>query len=126
MKLHRQSPGAQHSLQSYDATGFVIDGLRYTGGVLLSRTLLLHPWGPAAGGSLGMADFAALLATPPEVLLVGTGARQQLDIALLGALRQAGLAAEIMDSAAACRTYGILLAEDREVAAALLPLAQQV
>jgi uncharacterized protein len=123
MKLHRQSGGAQHSLQSYDATGFVIDGLRYTGGILLSRTLLLHPWGPAAGGSLAVSDFAPLLPTPPEVLLVGTGARQHLDLALLSGLRQAGLVVEIMDSAAACRTYGILLAEDRQVAAALLPLA---
>ncbi|MEY2342949.1 Mth938-like domain-containing protein [Acidithiobacillus sp. IBUN Pt1247-S3] len=123
MKLHRQVGGLRHSLQSYDDLGFVIDGQHYSGGILLSHALLQHPWGPARAELLGVADFQPLLANPPEVLLLGTGRTQHLDITLLRELRRANLALEVMDSAAACRTYGILLAEDRQVAVALLPIS---
>lgn len=123
MKLHRQIGELRHALQSYDAAGFVIDGRHYGGGVLLSRRLLHHPWGPAQATLLCVEDFQLLAPEMPEVLLLGTGQKQHLDVALLRELRRAGFAVEVMDSAAACRTYGVLLAEDRQVAAALLPLS---
>ncbi|WP_308389954.1 MTH938/NDUFAF3 family protein [Acidithiobacillus sp. AMEEHan] len=123
MKLHRQVGTLRHHLQSYDELGFVIDGQHYRGGVLLAQNLLLHPWGPAHARLLDGKDFQPLLAAIPEVLLLGTGHTQHLDIALLRTLRDSGLTVEAMDSAAACRTYGILLAEDRHVAAALLPVS---
>lgn len=123
MKLHRQVGNLRHNLQSYDELGFVIDGQHYRGGVLLAQDLLLHPWGPTHAGLLDREDFQPLLAAIPEVVLLGTGRRQHLDVTLLRTLRDSGLTVEAMDSAAACRTYGILLAEDRQVAAALLPIS---
>jgi uncharacterized protein len=56
-------------------------------------------------------------------LLLGTGRRLQPPPAgLRAALKQAGIALEPMDSGAACRTYNVLMAEGRLVAAALLPV----
>ena len=56
-----------------------------------------------------------------EILLLGCGARmQRVPVALRQALKGAGVSLEAMDTGAACRTYNVLLAEDRRVAAALL------
>jgi len=57
-----------------------------------------------------------------RILLLGLGRRMEtLAGALRAELRRAGIAVEAMDTGAACRTYNVLLAEDREVAAALIP-----
>ena len=65
-----------------------------------------------------------LLLTHLAVLLLGCGARMVLvPPALREALRAAGVVIEPMDTGGACRTYNVLLAEDRQVAAALLPVA---
>ncbi|HLY56713.1 MAG TPA: Mth938-like domain-containing protein, partial [Stellaceae bacterium] len=57
------------------------------------------------------------------ILLVGTGkAMQPFPRPVRQALRDAGITVDAMDTGAACRTYGVLLAEERRVAAALLPL----
>ncbi|MCB1367058.1 MAG: Mth938-like domain-containing protein [Rhodobacteraceae bacterium] len=76
-------------------------------------------------GWAGLADFAPFLAAADviDVLLVGTGA----DIAPLPtdqrrALEAAGIGVEVMATPSACRTYNVLLAEGRRVAAALLPV----
>lgn len=58
-----------------------------------------------------------------EVLLIGCGARlQRLPKPLREALKAAGVGVDTMDTGAACRTYNVLLAEGRRVAAALIPL----
>jgi len=65
---------------------------------------------------------APLPSDAPEVLLVGTGARQQfLPAATLAPLLRMGIGVEIMDTQAAARTYNILMAEGRNVVAALIP-----
>ena len=71
----------------------------------------------AAGGLTGARSPDA-----PEVLLVGTGARQKmLAPAVLRPLLAAGVGVEVMDTQAAARTYNILMAEGRRVVVALLP-----
>lgn len=72
---------------------------------------------------LAVADFAAVLAVfpPPEILLIGCGRRAALvPSAIRQRLREAGIVVEAMDTGAACRTYNVLLAEARRVAAVLI------
>lgn len=58
---------------------------------------------------------------PPAFLLLGTGRSQVFPpLAIRGAFLEAGLGLEPMDTGAACRTYNVLLAEERPVAAALI------
>jgi uncharacterized protein len=65
--------------------------------------------------------LAPLLALGAEVVLLATGPRQQFpSIGILRAAREAGVALEVMDIGAACRTYNVLVAEDRAVALALI------
>lgn len=77
------------------------------------------PQAPAAPSPRSPAPPASV---KPEVLLLGTGARQRFPSpAVLRPLLQAGIGVEVMDTQAAARTYNILMAEGRRVVAALLP-----
>ena len=61
--------------------------------------------------------------TVPEILLLGTGSRTAFILpSVKAAIREKGPVMDIMDTGAACRTYNVLLAEGRRVAAALLPV----
>jgi uncharacterized protein len=78
-------------------------------------------WPPAGFDALAEAHFAALLELAPDVVLLGTGASIRFPHPrLVRALTEAGIGVEVMDTPAACRTFNILVAEGRRVAAALL------
>lgn len=99
-----------------------MSGQRYEGGVLVTPTRVIA-WPVASLGRLTAADFEVIGEEAIEVLLLGTGASlKRPPKALMEALRERGLAVELMDSKAAARTYGLLAGEGRLVAAALLPL----
>ncbi len=98
-------------------------GFFRVGGEVMQGAVLLLPSGACAWS--GYEDIAALLRAAPEidVLLLGTGAMiAHAPADLRRALEAAGVGVEAMDSAAACRTYNVLLAEGRRVGAALLPV----
>ena len=106
-------------IERYAASGFRISGAIYPGPVLVfpDRT---EAWAQAVFTVEGLAPVLAHGGV--ELLLLGFGRR----VALVGpelrsALKTSGIAVEPMDTGAACRTYNMLLAEDRRVAAALLP-----
>jgi uncharacterized protein len=64
------------------------------------------------------------LTLEPEIVLLGTGRRQQFPHPrLTQALLEQGVGVEVMDTAAACRTYNVIMLEGRRVAAALLLIA---
>lgn len=85
--------------------------------------VLVGPDGAASWA--GLADIAAIAALAGRVDLVflGTGAEiAALDSKARASLEKAGLAVEVMATPSACRTYNVVLAEGRRVAAALIPV----
>lgn len=116
----RAGPGRQ-IVEGYGAGGFRISGAAYAGSVLVlpDRTV---DWPVATMAELGEASFAAVVGRGDiEILLLGTGARTApVPAEIRLALKRAGIVVEPMDTGAACRTYNVLVAEDRRVAAALL------
>lgn len=115
-------PSHLQVIQRYDVGGFRVSGVTFTGAVLVfpDRTL---PWSATALGDVSETSLAEVVATPPDILLLGTGGGFQLvPPALRTALQSRRIAVESMTTAAACRTYNLLLGEERRVAAALLPL----
>jgi len=89
--------------------------------VIVSAQALIEDWRPQAMAELTAADLEPALALQPEVLLLGSGARQVFPpAALLAELHARRVGFEVMDTGAACRTYNLLVAEGREVAAALI------
>ena len=84
---------------------------------------MLTDWPPQALDQLREAHFEPILALQPELVLLGTGTRQGfVPPPLLKCFYAAGIGIEMMTTDAACRTFNLLAAEDREVVAALLPL----
>ena len=116
-------PG-QQIIQSYAGGGFRVSGQAYQGGVIVWPEETV-PWALSAFSNLQMSDFSAVYEHDPlpDVVLFGTGAAQQFLLpALRLVLREKGLVIEVMGTGAACRTYNVLVAEGRRVAAALLPV----
>lgn len=96
-------------------------GFFRVGGKVFDGAVLVLPDAVAAWG--GYTDDAALLALKVDVLFIGTGAETtHIPKELRIALEAAGIGVEPMASPAACRTYNVLLAEGRRIAAALLPV----
>jgi len=98
----------------------MVNGVRHEASVIVLPERI-EPWTVADFASLTEAHFAALAALAPEVVLLGTGNRLRFPHPrLTAALARARIGLEVMDVQAACRTFNILAAEERQVAAALL------
>lgn len=115
----------QQIIQSYAGGTFKVSGQTYDGAVFVLPDQAKE-W--ACSGdikSLQEKDFEFLIGQADEidVVLLGCGkVTQFLEPTLKYALRNKGLNIDVMDSGAACRTYNVLMAEGRRVAAALLPV----
>lgn len=88
---------------------------------LLTPEQLSPNWRPAAVDEILEDDLQPIIALAPQVLIVGTGARQRfLPAALLAKLMRLGIGVECMDNGAAARTFNLLADESRRVVAAFL------
>jgi uncharacterized protein len=115
------APG-QVPIEAYGNTGFRFGGMSHRGS-LLSLGDGMHAWEAAADEPPSEFLLSAVLArlTPPQFLLLGTGRRQVFPPpALVKAFHEAGIGLDVMNTGAACRTYNVLLAEKRDVTAALV------
>lgn len=121
MKLHLQRAGEQNLITSYTAGEIRINDTAYHRSMIVAPRWMQPAWAPQKFEDLRAEDFEEIIAHQPEVLLIGTGNRLRFPAAgILGGLRSRHLGIEVMDTASACRTYNILMGEDRDVAAALL------
>ena len=107
-------------ITGFAGRGFKVDGEPTPGGVLIAPEW----WRPLEAETLDEAVLAPLLELKPEFLILGTGATLVRPApALARAIEAQGVGIEAMDSRAAARAWGVLRAEGRWIAAALLPLA---
>lgn len=120
MKLNFDERAGAYAISAY-ADGWVRVGERR-----IDVPCVVTPTGvhtdllPARLDLLGPSEFERLLALAPEIVLLGTGARQHfVDFAFTRLLAAHGVGLEVMTTGAACRSYNVLLAEDRVVIAAL-------
>ncbi|WP_319936749.1 Mth938-like domain-containing protein [Thermohalobaculum sediminis] len=111
----------QRPIDTYGPGGFRVGGVWHEGALILLPGGLL----PMPGGALSEAAIASLLAAAAgiDMVLVGQGPEiAPLPRALREAFEAAGIGVEVMSTPSACRTYNVLLAEDRRIAAMLLPI----
>ena len=124
MAISPAVPANRQLIQGYHPDGFRIAGIEHKGSVLVlpERTLA---WPVQAPDRVTPESLAPIVAAAPAVELLILGLRSRF-LAVPAELRQAlkdrGIALEAMDTGAACRTYNVLLAEERRVAAALIAL----
>ena len=120
MKLHASGPSGVNTITGYGEGYVMVNGERRESSVVVLPDRL-ESWNAESFDALTAADFAFLKNLDVEIVLLGTGPRQRFPHPRLSAaLTQAGIGLEVMDVQAACRTYNILVAEERKVAAALL------
>jgi uncharacterized protein len=120
VKFHVTSHSGLNAFSAY-GEGFVRVGeQRYERNLIVTTDRVL-PWAAASFEALSEADFAPLLGLGVDIVLLGTGASQRFPHPrLTRALAAQRIGVEAMDLQAACRTFNILVAEERRVAAALL------
>jgi uncharacterized protein len=121
MNFFPADPGSGLAVQSYGPGHVVINGELLQRNLVLTPERIIRDWRPSDFADLAGSDFAGLAELEPEVLLLGTGRRQRFPApeTYLELIRL-GIGLEIMDTGAACRTYNILMSEQRRVVAALL------
>jgi len=121
LALHLQTNNNQKLFSGHGADYIAINGQRFHQPMVVTADGVRSDWAPTDFDSLTAADFDYFLPMKPEVLLLGTGAKQRFARPeLFSGLIRAGISIEFMDTPAACRTYNILVAEDRKVVAAVL------
>lgn len=120
LKLHADTSTAQNTVTAYGPGYVDINRVRHTTSVIVTPDTV-EPWTVTDFDSLETGHFDRLAALGGEVVLLGTGARQRFpDPLLTQSVHRAGIGLEVMNTQAACRTYNILMAESRRVAAALI------
>jgi uncharacterized protein len=120
VKLHAASAGAANTITAYGDDYVAVNGARRERNIIVTATQV-RDWSAVDFEHLSAAHFAELARLGVEIVLLGTGRRQRFPHPRLTApLGAARIGLEVMDSKAACRTYNILVAEERRVALALL------
>ncbi|MBI1262505.1 MAG: hypothetical protein GC184_12370 [Rhizobiales bacterium] len=121
MKPHFES---QPAVDSYGNMGFRLAGQLFPNGVIITP-LGLYPWGVTRMRDAMPSDFERLLAAADhfDVCVIGCGETiEQFPKETRDFLLENRIAADLMNTASACRTYNFLLSEGRRVAAALIPV----
>lgn len=114
-------PHDRQVIESYSVQGFRVSGVFYDGAIIILPQET-HRWAVTAMDQMSLDNLAPILGADVEILLLGCGRRmERVPSALRQELRRHGVVIDAMDTGAACRTYSILLAEERRVGAALLP-----
>jgi uncharacterized protein len=124
MDLAPVAGAGRQIIERYAASGFRVSGVIYHGPVLVFPDLTML-WDAANVSDVTWETLAPVIEHGGvEILLLGLGrSTSAVPAVLRSALRAVRIALEAMDTGAACRTYNVLVAEERRVAAALIPPA---
>ncbi|HYK00019.1 MAG TPA: Mth938-like domain-containing protein [Burkholderiaceae bacterium] len=110
-----------NTIARHDGGSVWIGNQSYSGSVVVPWSGPVRAWSPADFDALTQAHFDEVLQLQPELVIFGSGAKLRFPPpALLRGLIARRVGVESMDSAAACRTYNVLVSEGRTVVAALL------
>jgi uncharacterized protein len=121
MPLAEDIVTSRHRFSSYDPESVTINEDVYRHSLVLTASDIHHPWPVTSIADLGTDNLAIIFETNPAVVLLGTGEQQRFPDARTFALfGERGIGLEVMDNGALCRTFNILVAEDRAVTAAVI------
>jgi uncharacterized protein len=125
LKFHQSRQAGINTFTGYGDGFVLVNGRRVERSIIVMPDALIEDWSATTFDALTAADLALLTELDNEVVLLGTGPalrfpRPELIRPIAAKLAQSRAGLEVMDVQAACRTYSILVAEGRKVAAALL------
>lgn len=121
MKLHLSQYEGLNIFSGYGEGYVAINQVRYERNLIVLPDHIIENWQVESVARLKTGDFECLRSFEPEIVLLGTGTVLRFpDPQLMKMMMASGIGLEVMDTQATCRTYNILSAEGRRVAAALI------
>ena len=121
MRFTEDSTSGINVIRAYGNGELRVNEQVYRGGIILSAATVIADANVQNLDDLLALGLSRALALEPELVLLGTGARQIFPVPSFGAqFLRAGIGFEVMDTSAACRTFNVLVGEQRRVAAILL------
>jgi len=122
MDLTFQKPGDHLFVRSVSDAGIQVVDNFYKEALILSAREIIPGWPVKSVEDIEQRHLEQVLELEPEVVLIGTGARQTfLPPVLMMFFYSRNIGIEVMSTDAACRTFNVLVSESRKVVAALLP-----
>lgn len=127
MNFSQDTDQSVTSIHAYTDEFIAINEFKYNCHCQLHKSGFVEEWAPVDISKLTIDDFKSLLDCKPDVILLGTGQKLSFpNTELRREFDRLNIGLEVMDTGAACRTYNVLLSEDRNVAAAILLLSTQL
>lgn len=121
MKFTLDSTASTNIIRAYAPGRINVNDRLLSRSFVISSAALVENWAPQRAADISLESLEVALALEPEILVIGTGASLSfLDARLSAEIQGRGIGLEVLDTAAACRTYNVLISENRKVAAALL------
>jgi uncharacterized protein len=121
MKLHASINKQYQTVTGYDDGAVEINAQRFDFSLIVLPETPPRPWPAARFEDLDQTHFEQIAQDKPDVVILGTGAKQRfVHPRLIASLTERRVGVECMDSKAACRTYNILMGEGRKVTLALI------
>lgn len=127
MQFNLENGGGGHLIQRHENNAVTIEGRRYESSLIVFPDKIISDWSVDSIEALCIESLESVIGAKPEVFLLGTGDRQIFPSrALMVELARNKRSVDVMDTAAACRTYNVLVSEFRQVVVALiLPAAAE-
>lgn len=123
MEITRESPDEEtrYRIRGYGPGEIRVNNTTYNSSLLLTQSRIMPDWNPPPLSEWTPEVLDPLLELDPEIILVGTGRElHMLGTPFLAHALRHGVGLEVMTTEAACRTFSVLVSEDRKVAAALV------
>ena len=121
MKMALDGAPNANLVRSYEPGRVQVRDREYTNSTIISAASVVEDWPPRSVAELRAQHLLALTEGQPEVVILGTGDKQVFpEPSVFVTLIDLGIGCEVMDNSAACRTYNILMSEQRQVTLALL------
>lgn len=121
MQLTLERPDYDYFLRRADGTQALVNDRVLHHSFIIAPDALIEDWPVRDAAMLDAADLTPLLQLKPELVVLGSGANQVFPAsAVLAACMTCGVGIEVMDNAAAARTYSVLAGEGRRVVAGFI------
>lgn len=121
MQLTLENPDFRYLLRGISADGVLVNDKTLQHSFILTPNELVENWRPSSIQELVPEDMQAILDLNPVLVILGTGTRQQFpSAAVMAACLTRGIGIEVMDNAAAARTFNVLATEGRKVVAGFI------
>jgi uncharacterized protein len=121
MKFTLDIAASANIIRAYAPGRINVNDRLLTAAFVISSTTMIENWSPQRSEDITLESLQAALGLEPEILVIGTGSTLRfLEARLTAEIQRRGIGLEVLDTAAACRTYNILVSENRKVVAALL------